>query len=117
MAGRTVISTVAVSRFATITAAAPAPVAADTTNGNVSYNDGFSILEMTLAGGVARTVTVILPTGVDVDLASPSRIFSLPANGVYFAGVFPLTAYGAELMYTASGSGVSFRVLSMRGGV
>jgi hypothetical protein len=117
MAGRTPITVNYLDRFHLFTAASPAPVGADTANGNVSINDGFTYLEMTLAGGVARTVTVIIPGGVDVDLAAPTRVYTLPSNGVYSTGVFPVGVYGAELMYTASGAGVSFRPISFRGGV
>jgi hypothetical protein len=117
MAARTTVPITVVSRFATITATSPAIQAADTTNGNVSNNDGYSVLEMTLTGGVARTVTVDIPSGFDQDLLAPDRIYTLSANGVYFAGVFPMNVYSAQLLFTASGAGVSFRVLSMRGNV
>lgn len=117
MAGRTPISPVTVSRFATITATSPSVTAADTTNGNLSPNDGYSLLEMTNASGVSRTVTLVIPGGVDDDLLAPNRVYTMASNGVYFAGVFPISVYGAQLLYTASGAGVSFRVLSMRGNV
>lgn len=104
-------------RFHLFTATNPAPVGADATNGNLSDNDGYTFLEMTNASGASRTVTVTIPGGVDQDLASPSRVFTLPGNGVYLTGVFPIETYGAQLLYTASGSGVSFRPTSLRGGV
>lgn len=117
MAGRTPITVNHLSRFVLFTATNPATVTADTANGNLSENDGYTYLEMTLTGGVARTVTVTIPGGVDVDLAAPARVYTLPSNGVYATGVFPMNEYGAQLLYTASGSGVSFRPISLRGGV
>ncbi len=117
MAGRTPIVVNYLDRFHLFTAASPAPVAADTTNGNLSDNDGYTYLEMTLTGGVSRTLTVTIPGGVDLNLTAPSRIYTLPSNGVYYTGVFPIETYGAQLLYTASGSGVSIRPISLRGGV
>lgn len=98
-----------------ITAANPVPKAADTVNGNLSPNDGYTLLEMTNTSGASRTVTLVLPGGVDEDLLMPNRVYTLPSNGVYFGGVYPMSVYGPQLLYTASGSGVSFRVLTTRG--
>lgn len=117
MAGRTPITVNHLSRFVLFTATSPAPVAADTVNGNLSDNDGYTDLEMTNASGASRTVTVTIPGGVDTDLAAPTRVYTLPSNGVYRTGVFPVETYGAQLLYTASGSGISFRPISERGGV
>lgn len=109
---RTAIGVTVLNRFAPLVQANPTN--ADTVNGNVSPNDGFSILEITVTAGAARTVTVVIPGGVDVNLTSPSRSYSLPGNGVYETGEFPTEVYGPELLYTASGSGVAFRVKSLR---
>jgi len=114
---RTPITVQYLDRFHLFTATSPAPILANTVDGNLSINDGFTYLEMTLTGGVARTVTVTIPGGVDVDLAAPTRVYTLGSNGVYATGVFPVGVYGAELMYTASGAGVSIRPISFRGGV
>jgi hypothetical protein len=104
-------------RFGMITATSPAaPVAMDTANGNIAANDGYTWVEMTLSGGVARTVTFDIPAGVDVNLVSPDRSFPLPSNGVYYTGVFPVHTY-PELLITVSGSGVALRLFSLRGGV
>src|SRR5512134_3303482 len=90
-------------RFTLISSVTTPPVAMDTVNGNVVANDGYTEIELTLTGGVARTVTVDIPGGVDFDLTAPDRIYTLPANGVYRAGVFPVAVYGSELQLLASG--------------
>lgn len=118
MAARTEIKVGVISRFSLVTATSPySPATADVTNGNFSANDGYTWLELTNAAGASRTVTVLIPGGVDQDLAAPSRVFTLPSNGIYYTGVFPMGTYGAQLLYTASGSGISFRAFSLRGGV
>lgn len=112
---RTVLTVIHESRFVLVSSVTTPPVAMDVANGNLVANDGYTELEMTLTGGVARTVSVAIPGGVDIDLAAPSRIYTLPANGVYRSGVFPMDVYGAELLLNASGAGVSIRVFSLRG--
>lgn len=112
---RTVLTVIHENRFTLISSVTTPPVAMDVANGNVSSNDGYTEIELTLAGGVARTVTVAIPGGVDTDLAAPSRTYTLPVNGVYRSGVFPTDVYGAELLLNASGAGVSIRVFSLRG--
>lgn len=115
---RTRLGIISVSRFAlTSSTGSFVPVAADVTNGNVAANDGFTLLEMTLAGGVARDVMLAIPSGFDQDLVISDRTYTLPSNGVYLAGVYPVSAYGSELLLDVSGAGVSFRLLSMRGAV
>lgn len=116
MAGRTPIPVNYLDRFHLFTATSPAPVGADTVNGNLSNNDGYTYLEMTNTSGASRTVTVTIPGGVDFDLVAPNRVYTLPSNGVYETGVFPVETYGAQLLYTASGSGISFRPTSLRSG-
>jgi hypothetical protein len=118
MAARTLIPVIPMSRFSMITATTPsAPVTADTANGNVSPNDGYTYLEMTNSSGASRTVNVTLVGNVDQDLTTPVRPYVMASNGVYETGVFPVTVYGAQLLYTATGSGVSIRAISLRGGV
>jgi hypothetical protein len=104
------------SRFAVLTPTAPAPKAADTVNGNVSINDGYTWLEMTNTAGVSRTVTLFIPQGFDNDLLISNRIYTLPASALpYYTGVFPVSYYGSQILYTASGAGISFRAISQRG--
>jgi hypothetical protein len=112
---RTVLTLIRENRFTLISSVTTPPVAMDSVNGNLVANDGYTEIEMTLTGGVARTVTVDIPGGVDFDLVAPDRIYTLPANGVYRAGVFPVDVYGPELLLNASGAGVAIRVFSLRG--
>lgn len=102
-------------RFTLISSVTTPGVAMDVANGNVVANDGYTEIELTLTGGVARTVTVDIPGGVDFDLTAPDRIYTLPADGIYRAGVFPVAVYGSELLLQASGAGVAIRVFSLRG--
>jgi len=105
------------SRFAILTPTSGFPTAADTVNGNVSLNDGYTWIEMTNTSGASRSVTLFVPQGFDADLLISNRTYTMPANGVYGTGVFPMSFYGPNLLYTASGSGISFRAISMRGDV
>lgn len=117
MAGRTLIPIQYLDRFHLFTDTSPAFVPADTVNGNLSVNDGYTAVEMNNTSGASRNVVFLIPAGIDVDLLAPSRTYTLPSNGIYRTGVFPLSVYGAELLYTASGSGVSIRPISYRSGV
>lgn len=114
---RTVLPVYPISRF-TATADTATPVTAmDVANGNVAENDGYTWAEFTLSGGVARTVALAVPSGFDLDLVVTSRTYSLPSNGVYRTGVFPVSAYGPSLLLNASGSGVSIQLFSLRSGL
>jgi hypothetical protein len=117
MAARTEVPVTFVSRFGVVSSSTPAPKAADLVNGNVSLNDGYTWLEMTNSAGASRTVTLFVPQGFDADLLISNRTYTMPANGVYYTGVFPMSFYGNYLLYTASGSGITFRAISMRGDV
>ena len=112
---RTVLTLIHQSRFTLVSSVTTPPVAMDVANGNLVANDGFTELEFTLTGGVLRTVTVDIPGGVDFDLAAPDRVYTLPVNGIYRAGVFPVETYGPELLLNSSGAGVAIRVFSLRG--
>lgn len=114
---RTAVAVYPISRFALTTSTTAPPVNMDVTNGNVAANDGYTWVEMVLTGGVARTVTVDIPSGFDQDLVVSDRTYPLPSNGTYFTGVFPVSAYGATLLLNVSGAGVAIRVFSMRGAV
>lgn len=114
---RTVVTVFPISRFALTTSATAPPVNMDVTNGNVAPNDGYTWIEMVLTGGVARTVTVDIPAGFDQDLVVTDRTYPLPSNGTYFTGVFPVSAYGSQLLLDVSGAGVAIRIFSMRGAV
>lgn len=86
----------------------------DVANGNVADNDGYTFAVLTLSGGVARTVTVDIPAGFDVDLVVADRTYPLPSDGAYRTGVWPVSAYGASLLLNASGAGVAIQLFSLR---
>jgi hypothetical protein len=111
---RTVLTVFSVSRFAVLSDTAAPSVSMDTANGNVAPNDGYTYVELILSGGVARTVSLAVPGGFDQDLVVSSRTYSLPSNGTYRTGVFPVSAYGPQLLLDVSGSGVAIRVLTLR---
>lgn len=117
MAARTEVPITYVSRFGVVSSTSPAPKVADLANGNVSLNDGYTWLELTNTSGASRTVTLFVTQGFDADLLISNRTYTMPANGVYYTGVYPISFYGSYLLYTASGAGVSFRAISMRGDV
>lgn len=111
---RTVLPVYPISRFAVTADTATPGTAMDVTNGNVAPNDGYTDVVFTLTGGVARTVTVAIPAGFDLDLVITSRTYTLPGNGVYRAGVFPVSAYGPSLLLNASGAGVAIQLFTLR---
>lgn len=86
----------------------------DVANGNVADNDGYTYMVLTLSGGVARTVSVVVPSGFDLDLVVSNRTYTLPSNGAYRTGVFPMSAYGPSLLLNASGAGVSIQLFTLR---
>lgn len=110
---RTPLVTLRQDRFTALSSVTHPGVAMDAVNGNVAANDGNTEIEMVLAGGVARTVTVAIPGGVDFDLTAPSRPYVLPVNGTYRAGPFPVEVYGPTLLLDVSGAGVAIRVISL----
>lgn len=111
---RTVLPVYPVSRFSLSTDTIHPGTAMDVANGNVADNDGYTYMEMTLSGGVARTVTLAVPSGFDGNLVISSRTYTLPSNGAYRTGVFPVSAYGPSLLLNASGAGVSVQLFSLR---
>lgn len=111
---RTVLPVYSVSRFTLSTDAAHPPIAMDTANGNVADNDGYTYMVLTLSGGVARTVTVDVPGGFDLDLVITDRTYTLPSNGAYRTGVYPVSAYGPSLLLNASGAGVAIQLFTLR---
>lgn len=111
---RTVLPVYPVSRFTLSTDTLHPGIAMDVANGNVSGNDGYTYAVFTLSGGVARTVTVDVPAGFDLDLVVTDRTYPLPSNGVYRAGVWPVSAYGSQLLLNASGAGVAIQLFTLR---
>lgn len=111
---RTVLPVYPISRFAVTADSATPGTAMDVANGNVAANDGYTYAVFTLTGGVARTVTLAVPSGFDLDLVVTSRTYPLPSNGMYRTGVFPISAYGAQLLLNSSGSGVAVQLFTLR---
>lgn len=111
---RTVLPVYPVSRFVLSTDALHPPVAMDVANGNVADNDGYTYMVLTLSGGVARTVLVDIPAGFDLDLVVSDRSYTLPSNGAYRTGVYPVSAYGPSLLLNASGAGVAIQLFTLR---
>lgn len=111
---RTILPVYPISRFTATADTATPGVAMDVANGNVAGNDGYTYAAFVLTGGVARTVTLAVPSGFDLDLVVSSRVYSLPSNGTYRTGVFPISAYGPELLLNASGSGVAIQLFTLR---
>lgn len=111
---RVVLPVYSVSRFVALENSATPATALDQVNGNVADNDGFTYMQMNLSGGVARTVTVAVPSGFDLDLPISSRSYPLPSNGVYRTGVFPVSVYGPQLLIDVSGANVAVRLFTLR---
>lgn len=111
---RTVLPVYSITRFAVTADTATPGVAMNVTDGNVAPNDGYTWAAFTLTGGVARTVTLDVPAGFDQDLVVTDRTYPLPANGVYRTGVWPISAYGAQLLLNVSGAGVAIQLFTLR---
>lgn len=111
---RTTLPVYSISRFTATADTATPSVAMDVANGNVAPNDGYTYATLTLSGGVARTVTVAVPSGFDLDLVITSRSYTLSSNGVYRTGVFPVSAYGPQLLLNSSGAGVAIQLFTLR---
>ena len=111
---RTVLPVYPISRFTATADSATPGIAMDVANGNVADNDGYTYATLVLTGGVARTVTVAVPAGFDLDLVVTSRTYSLPSNGTYRTGVWPVSAYGPSLLLNASGTGVAIQLFTLR---
>lgn len=111
---RTVLPVYSITRFAATADTATPGTAMDVANGNVADNDGYTYAVFTLSGGVARTVTLDVPSGFDLDLVVSDRSYPLPSNGVYRSGVWPISAYGPQLLFNSSGAGVAIQLFTLR---
>src|SRR5437868_4898202 len=101
MAGRTPTTVTSVSR--TALTAFPAPsVPGDAVNGNVSPNDGATMIAV-LNGDAGSThgLTVQVVSGVDGLTAGP-RSYTIPvsASGTQLLGPYPIQFYGSQLLWT-----------------
>ena len=68
----------------------------------VEFNDGATWLEFVSTSGSQQTVTVAVPSNVDITLPVTGRTFTIPANGSGKTGWFPAETFGSELLITVS---------------
>lgn len=115
MAGRTPTSVTSVSR--TALTAFPAPsVAGDVTNGNVSPNDGATMLAVLNSdGGATHGLTVTVASGVDGLTAGP-RPYTIPISAtVQLVGPFPIQFYGSQLLWNVDSTQLKVAPYSLLG--
>lgn len=103
---RTTLPVTQVTRFALTPDSTP--LAGDTVNGMIMVNDGVTYINMTSTSGSTQTVTVLAPAGFDVNLTAGPRPYSIPPNGKGKAGFFPVSIYGAQLLFSVTSNLVSF---------
>lgn len=116
MAGRTPTSVISVSRTA-LTAFPQPSVAGDVANGNVSPNDGATLLAVFNADGASTHVlTVQVVSGVDGLTAGP-RSYTVPvsASGTQLAGPFPVAFYGSQLLWNVDNANLKVAPYSLLG--
>ncbi|GAA0494809.1 hypothetical protein Ade02nite_19690 [Paractinoplanes deccanensis] len=77
------------------------PVAANITDGNSVNNNGETVLTVTNAGAVTRTLSIPLAVTVDGQPVGP-RVYSIPAGQTILAGPYPPGWYGTTLLLDAS---------------
>jgi len=98
---RTPIAVTTVSRF--VYTPNTTGTTGDTVNGMiVEFNDGATWLEFVSTSGSQQTVTVAVPSNVDITLPVTGRTFTIPANGSGKTGWFPAETFGSELLITVS---------------
>lgn len=116
MAGRTPTTVTSVSR--TALTAFPQPAAAgDVANGNVSPNDGATMLAVFNADGASTHVlTVQVVNGVDGLPVGP-RSYTVPTSGsgTQVTGPFPLFAYGSQLLWNVDSAQLKVAPYSLLG--
>jgi hypothetical protein len=115
MAGRTLLNAATVSRLALTAFPAPS-VAGDVANGNVSPNDGATMLAVLNADGAAtHGLTVSVASGVDGLTAGP-RPYVLPISAsVQLVGPFPLQFYGSQLLWNVDSAQLKVAPYSLLG--
>lgn len=116
MAGRTPLNVATVSRLALT--AFPAPSAAgDVANGNVSPNDGATMLAVLNSDGSnPHVLTVTVVSGVDGLTAGP-RPYTIPAtaSGTQLVGPFPIQFYGSQLLWNVDNANLKVAAYSLLG--
>jgi len=112
---RTLLNAATVSRF--LLTAFPTPtVAGDVANGNVSPNDGATMLAVVSGDAATHGLTVTVASGVDGLTAGP-RSYTVPvaASGVQVLGPFPVQYYGPQLLWNVDSAQVKVAVYSLLG--
>jgi len=115
MAGRTFLAATSVSRL--ILTAFPAPsVAGDVANGNVSPNDGATMLAVVSGDTNPHGLTVTVASGVDGLTAGP-RPYTIPgsASGTQLVGPFPVQFYGSQLLWNVDSAQLKVAAYSLLG--
>lgn len=116
MAGRTPTNVTSVAR--TALTAFPAPsVAGDVTNGNVSPNDGATMLAVLNSdAALTHVLTVQVVSGVDGLTAGP-RSYTIPvtASGTQITGPFPIQFYGSQLLWNVDSTQLKVAAYSLLG--
>lgn len=116
MAGRTATSVTSVSRTA-LTALPQPSVAGDAVNGNVSPNDGATMIAVFNADGAAtHNLTVQVASSVDGLTAGPrSYVVPVSASGTQLVGPFPLQFYGSQLLWSVDNTNLKVALYSLLG--
>lgn len=116
MAGRTLLTAFSVSRL--LLTAFPQPsVAGDVTNGNVTGNDGATMLAVFNADGAnPHQLTVQVASGVDGLTAGP-RPYTIPVSGsgTQLVGPFPIQFYGSQLVWNVDNANIKVAAYSLLG--
>lgn len=116
MAGRTPTSVTSVTR--TALTAFPAPsVAGDVSNGNVSPNDGATMIAVLNSdAGSTHGLTVTVASGVDGLTAGP-RPYTIPvsASGTQLLGPYPIQFYGSQLLWNVDSAQLKVALYSLLG--
>lgn len=116
MAGRTSLAVATVSRLALTAFPAPS-VAGDVANGNVSPNDGATMLAVLNSDGAAtHGLTVQVVSGVDGLTAGP-RPYTVPITsaGTQLVGPFPIQFYGTQLLWNVDSAQLKVAAYSLLG--
>jgi hypothetical protein len=112
---RTLLNAASVSRLALTPFPAPS-VAGDVANGNVTPNDGATVLAVLSGDASTHALTVAVASGVDGLTAGP-RSYTVPvaASGAQLIGPFPIQYYGTQLLWNADSAQVKVAAYSMLG--
>lgn len=115
MAARTATSVASVGRKA-FTAFPQPSVAGDVTNGNVSPNDGATMLAVFNADTSTHVLTVQVISGVDLLTAGPLTLtVPVTSAGTQLCGPFPLRYYGSQLLWNVDNANVKVAAYSLLG--